>query len=228
MGRKEYIIGDFTREEFEKLYESRDKEKQLYAYTEGELRFLSEVSPLTVMEINDITGSNYPLNEENLQKQAISLASYLTQTIDSSIFHGIMRKDMVESKVRNLEKAYLCLNGVSPIKEVDVTEENMLSVAYDVKKHALEICKMFEEDFDQYTALEQEGEFEFIGLFENLFDSNLKGIIQYGSSVSDLENAGDIDLLLLVDNFDESIYDLIKNQAKNVPSKKPVGIVIIP
>jgi len=228
MTKNYVIVDDFTRYQLEVLYESRDKGKQLNAYTEGELRFLSEVSPLTVMEINDITGSNYPLNEENLQKQAISLASYLIPTIDSSIFHGIMRKDMVESKVRNLEKAYLCLKQESPIKEADVTEKNMLSVAYEVKKHALDICRMFEKDFDQYTTLEREGEFKFIGFFEGLFDSNLKGIIQYGSSVSDLEKAGDIDLLLLVDNFDESIYDLIKNQAKTVPSEKPVGIVIIP
>ena len=191
----DYMITEFTRDSLENIFDNKKDGDVLRIYSPSEISlFLKDASPLTVMDINDATGLNYSVNEYNLQMQAIALAANLINTIDNSIFNDRMRIDMVGSKVRNLENIYRCLGEECPISENDITEDNMLSFAYDVKVSALDVCRRYQKKFDQYTTLEAKGDHGFISFFEDLFGENLRKIIQFGSSV----NGGgkDIDLML--------------------------------
>ncbi len=223
----DYMIREFTRASLEDMFDNKKEGDVLQVYSPSEISlFLKDASPLTVMDINDATGMNFSVNKYNLQKQAIALAANLINTIDNSIFNDRMRIDMVGSKVRNLKNIYRCLGEECPISENDLTEDNMLSFAHDVKISALDVCRRYQKKFDQYKTLKAKGKHEFISFFEGLFGENLRGIIQFGSSVSG--GGKDIDLMVLVNEYDRQIYDQIQGRAEDVPSEKPVGILMIP
>ena len=86
-----------------------------------------------------MNGSDYPIESDNLEEQAKSLAAFLTLSIDNSIFKGIMRPDMVRSKIRNLQKLYEAVGEECPVSPKDVTKKNFLDFAYLSKKLALGI-----------------------------------------------------------------------------------------
>lgn len=229
MVTEKYIIADFNSpDELRALCkENVEVGKLLSVYSPSEIPYLSEVSPLTVMEINASNGSAYNVMEENLRKQAMGLAAFLCHSIDNSLYRNVMNIGMARSKVEKIEKLCRCLGINPPFAEDDVSEDNVLSLVFKAKEYALERCKRFGEErgFSQYTTLEREENPEYSGFFAELFGDSLKAIIQYGSSVYS-EKAKDVDLLLLVDKFDESIYTTIKDKAKGAPHK--FGVLILP
>jgi hypothetical protein len=181
---------------------------------------------LTVKKINEYTGSAYDVASENLEEQAKSLVSFLTSTIDNSVFKGIMKPGMVVSKVRNLEKLYTLIGEECPLSQENVNEDNYLDYAYFTKEAALNISKRYQKNFAKTKILEPQNKLDFIGFFSKLFGDNLERIIQYGSSVNGGGN--DIDLMILLNRINRETYDVINGRREDVPSKKPVGIVLFP
>ena len=128
MAREGYRVEEFDRETIDGLFGSSRDGEFLSVWSPKEVRLLAEISPLTVKRINDSTGSSYEISSENLEEQVKSLAAFLTLSIDNSIFKGIMRPDMVRSKVRNIEKLYDALGEESPISQDDVSDGNFIDL----------------------------------------------------------------------------------------------------
>ena len=221
----DYKIIDFTKKDLGNIYENRDK--AVFVYSPNEIKFLSETSPLTVKRINKKLRRNYPVREENLYKQAKTICSFLIHTIDSSIFHGRMKPEMVKSKIRHINGAYECIGRRDFLSEEDCTEENKIDYAFTVKSNALDIPRRFEKTFESYNELVPEDwDINVTDFFRNLLGDNLKNIVMYGSYMNG--EGKDVDILLLVDRFDRGFYNIIEGKGKKVPFEKPVNIVGIP
>ncbi len=226
MAKEAYLVEDFQRSSIENLFGNLGRGEFLSVWSPSEVKLLAEISPSTAKRINECTGSKYAVASENLEEQAKALAAFLTLSIDNSIFKGIMIADIVRSKVRNLEKLYDTLGEECPIHQDDVTDANYLDFAYFTKKLALNAAKRYRRDFAETQRLELQNDLGFIGFFVDLFGDNLERIIQYGSSV----NGGgkDIDLMVLLKQINRKTYADITGRRDEVPSEKPVGIVILP
>ena len=226
MATEVYRVEEFNRETIDSLFGNSRKGEFLSVWSPTEVKLLAEISPLTVKRINQSTGSSYEVSSKNLEEQTKALAAFLTLSIDNSIFKGIMRPDMVRSKVRNLEKLYDALGEECPISQDDVSDDNFIDFAYVAKKLALTVAKRYQRDFAETQRLEPQNHLAFVGFFADLFGDNLERVVQYGSSV----NGGgkDIDLMLLLNQINRKTYVLINGRRDEVPSEKPVGIVLLP
>jgi len=226
MAKEIYKVKEFNRESIDTLFSDSREDKFLSVWSPREVELLSEISPLTVKRINESTGSNYNIKLENLKEQAETIASFLTFSIDNSVFKGIMHPNIVKSKVRNLEKVYEAKEEKCPIFYEDVTDENYLDFAYFTKKLALDNLKRYQKNLKKTKRLNPQKELSFTKFFSDLFEGDLERIIQYGSSV----NGGgkDIDLIILLRKINRKTYDTIRGRRKDVPSEKPVGIVLLP
>jgi len=223
---KEYKILDFTREELGELYSSRTDDKVLSVWSPSEVKLLSDTSPYTVKNISKATNIDYPISQSSLEEQAKALVAYLTLSIDNSLFKGIMRTDMVRSKVDNLKKLNEVLGLTPSFTEENIKIENIIEMSYNVKSSALKIGSRFNRRFEKTVRLETLNPLGFENFFVDLFKDNLRSIVLYGSSTNG--NGKDFDLMIFVDELSLDMYNAIWDRQKEIASAKPVGIVLLP
>ena len=154
MSTEIYRVAEFNRQTIEDLFRDKKDTEFLSVWSPSEITLLAQISPLTVRRINEQTQANYPIIEQNLVEQAKALAAFLTLSIDNSVFKGILRPDMVRSKVRNLTNLYDALGEHCPMHPEDVTDANFLDYAFMTKQLVLDVARRFRRDFEQTQRLE--------------------------------------------------------------------------
>lgn len=223
---KKYVVEDFDRNKLQQLYANHSETVPLSVWSPSEVKLLSDTSPYTARNIFDATGMSFPITSQSLEEQAKALVAFLTLSIDNSLFKGIMRIDMVQSKIDNLQKLYSVLGLDCPFSENDVTIDNLVEMSYNVKQNALEIGSRFDRNFHESSHLNSPRPIGFEDFFVDLFGDNLKSILLYGSSAKG--DGKDFDLMLFVNDLTLEMYKSFWNKQREVVSDKPVGIVLLP
>ncbi len=222
MGKKHYVIEDFTRDSLEKLCDST--QERLCVWSPSEIRLMGRYNPALITDINDSLGTTYSYDSRGFRVLAISEAVHQACTLDNAVFFGGINAKRLRRKVYLIEKACNHISKKAIITESDVTEDNVLDSVYHTKTTALDILD--ECGSGETRPMKTVQGYPFVEAFRELLGDSLNNIILYGSSARGEGN--DYDLVLLVDRVESWMYDRLFNKARSIESDKQLGIVLWP
>jgi hypothetical protein len=218
---------DFDSRTIASHYQDLRDDEIRYVVSADEMRLICDVNPILAQRIIRNTGlTTYQPSKTGMIEQAQNYAAFLISTIDNSFFTGILRRDIVSSKVRNLEQMFEANGEKSPITQQEITNENIRDIAFETKQLALAMAKRFEGAFKESVTMTATDGKDYVSQIAALLGADLEKIVVYGSSANG--NGKDIDLLLIMRALERNMYDKVWAAAGRMKSDKKIGIVMLP